>query len=146
MRVARRSALTLLLALTACGPSIATKSVAVVVEPGANNSSPVPVELVVVYDPEILPLLLEMTARQWFDGRAQLLLDHPTSLRTHLWEFVPGQELPMQRLPVPRDGAVAAFIYADYFTPGPHRVRIDPYSRVLLRLTADELVVAPVKK
>ncbi len=134
------------LVVTACGPSIATRALGVTVDPGANNASPVPVELVVVYDPEILPLLLEMTARQWFDGRDQLLLDHPRGVRTQLWEFVPGQEMPMRRLPLPRDGAVAAFIYADYFTPGPHRVRIDPYSRILIRLTPDEVVVEPVRK
>lgn len=144
----RRAAAAVLLGLmlTGCGPSIATRSLGVVVEPGANNQSPVPVELVVVRDPEIVPLLLEMTARQWFDGRDQLLLDHPSGLRSHLWEFVPGQELPMQPLPVPSNGAVAAFVYADYFTPGPHRVRVDPYSRLLLRLTADELVVVPVRR
>ena len=91
------------LALTSCGPSIETRSLGFVVAPDANDQSPIPVELVVVYDEEVLPLLLELTARQWFEGRQQLLLDHPRGIRSYLWELVPGQELPTMRLPVPRD-------------------------------------------
>jgi type VI secretion system protein len=132
------------LLFAACGPSISTRAVAFSVDPEVNQRSPVPVELVVVYDNEVLPILLELTARQWFLSRQQLLLDHPRAIRSQLWELVPGQQLPMQRLPVPRDGAVAAFVYADYLTAGPHRVRVDPYARILLRLTPDELIVEPI--
>lgn len=129
----------MLLVLSACGRAIETRMVGFEVAPEANDRSPVPVELVVVYDAEVLPLLLELTARQWFAARGQLLLDHPTGLRSQMWELVPGQELPMQRLPVARKGAHAAFVYADYLGPGAHRIRIDPYERVLVRLGADDL-------
>lgn len=130
--------------LGGCGPSIETKTLGFEVAPDANDRTPVPVELVVVYDEEVLPLLLELTARQWFEGREQLLLDHPRGVRSYLWELVPGQELPTMRLPMPRDGALAAVVYADYLSPGAHRVRIDPYRQVMLRLTAEELVVEQV--
>lgn len=130
--------------LTSCGPSISTRALSFQVDPEANEQSPVPVELVVIYDPEVMPALLEMTARQWFEARRQLLLDHPRGIRSHLWELVPGQELPLQRLPLPRDGAVAALVYADYRSPGPHRVRVDTFRRVRLRLTPDELVLEPI--
>ena len=141
----RSSLCTLIVAvlLTGCGPTIETRALGFRVDPEANDRSPVPVELVVAYDPEIVPTLLEMTARQWFERKNQLLLDHPAGLRTHLWELVPGQVIPMEGLPVPRKGAVAAFVYADYRAPGPHRVRVDPFRRPLLRLTPVELVLEP---
>ncbi|MEX2570225.1 MAG: hypothetical protein WD737_02900 [Gemmatimonadota bacterium] len=141
MRASLVAGLTLLLAVGACGPAIETRALGFSVDADANDRSPVPIELVVAYDPEVVPLLLELTARQWFERRSQLLLDHPTALRSELWELVPGQELPIERLPLPRDDAHAAVIYADYLTPGAHRIRIDPYRRVLVRVTREELVV-----
>lgn len=131
--------------LSACGPSISTKRVGFSVAREANDRSPVPVELVVVYDVEVLPVLLELSAREWFAARGQMLLDHPRAVRTQLWELVPGQEVPLQQLPVPRKGAIAAFVYADYLMPGPHRIRIDPYARALIHLTEESMVLAPAR-
>ncbi len=131
--------LLLLVLLTGCGRSIATRALGFTVTPDANDHTPVPVELVVAYDPELVPALLELTARQWFESRQQLLRDYPRGLRAHLWELVPGQNLPSEALPLERRGAAAAFVYADFRAPGAHRIRVDPYDRVVLRLTRDSV-------
>lgn len=139
--ISHASVILLILLLVGCGRSIATRSLGFTVAPDANDHAPVPVELVVVYDGALVPQLLELSAREWFQGRQQLLRDHPRGLRAHLWELVPGQDLPMQELPLDRSGAAAAFVYADYRTPGAHRIRVDSYARVRLRLTAEEVQV-----
>lgn len=138
---AHATVILLILMLVGCGSSISTRSLGFTVAPDANDHAPVPVELVVVYDGTLVPQLLELSAREWFDGRQQLLRDHPRGVRTYLWELVPGQNFPMQALPLDRSGAAAAFVYADYRSPGAHRIRIDSYSKVRLQLTADEVLV-----
>ena len=91
--------------------------------PDANRNSAIAVEVVVSYQKELIPQLLELDARKWFAARAQLLRDHPESLVVQRWEWVPGQEIPNQRVAL-RPKAKAAFIYASYVTPGDHRVQL----------------------
>lgn len=116
---------------------------AVYAAPEANNTSPVPVELVVAYDDELVKVLGAMTARDWFRQRAQLRQDNPRGLRTLAWEFVPGQSVPLQPLPVRRKKARGAFVFADFYAPGDHRVRVDPFKRILLTLREDGFSVDP---
>ncbi|HEX8272503.1 MAG TPA: hypothetical protein VF615_07595 [Longimicrobiaceae bacterium] len=120
-----------------------TGSMAVYVAPEANNTSPVPVELVVAYDDELVKVLAGMTARDWFRQRAQLRQDNPRGMRTLAWEFVPGQSVPLQPLRVPRKKAKGAFVFADFYAPGDHRVRVDPFKRILLTLREDGFSVDP---
>ena len=143
-RIAPALCAALLLAGAAgCRPAVKTGSMAVYVSPEANNTSPVPVELVVAYDDELVKVLSEMTARDWFRQRAQLRQDNPRGLRTLAWEFVPGQSVPLQPLEVKRRKARGAFVFADFYAPGDHRVRVDPFKRILLTLREDGFSVDP---
>jgi type VI secretion system protein len=117
-----------------CGPAVKTHAYAVYAEPRANDTSPVPVEFVVAYDDELVKVLSGLTARDWYRQRAQLRQDNPRGLHTVAREFVPGQSVPLQSLHYSRRGAKGAFVFADYYTPGEHRVRVDPFRRILLRL------------
>src|SRR3954464_5874052 len=71
-------------------------AVRVEADPGINQDSPVPVELVIVYDKDLLAQLAGMTARDWFQKREQTRKDHPgdDELVSMSWEVVPGQSLP----------------------------------------------------
>ncbi|HEV2145808.1 MAG TPA: hypothetical protein VGR37_00170 [Longimicrobiaceae bacterium] len=122
------------LAAGGCRSAVKTSGYAVYADPRANDASPVPVELVVAYDEELVKVLAGLTARDWYRQRAQLRQDNPRGLQTVAWEFVPGQSVPLQPLRYPRKRAKGAFLFADYYTPGDHRVRVDPFRRILLRL------------
>ena len=107
------------------------------VSPDANRNSPIAVELVIVYNGKLLDELLKMPAGDWFRKREQFLRDYPDGVDSWRWEWIPGQEVAELELPV-RVGAKAGVVFADYATPGEHRLRIDPHQPVRLTLrTAD---------
>lgn len=126
-----------------CRAPVKTGAVAVYVSPAANDASPVPVEMVVAYDDEMVKVLSGMTARDWFRQRTQLRQDNPRGLESVSWEFVPGQSVPLRSVPVARRKAKGAFVFADYYAPGDHRVRVDPFRRILITLREDGFSVDP---
>lgn len=132
-----------LLLAAGCGSPVRTRAFAVQVAPEANDRSPVPVALVVVYDPSLLETVAALTARDWFRQREQLARDFPGGFTALSWEFVPGQRVPLQPVRFRHRRARGAFVFADYAAPGDHRIRIDPYRRVTIRLLDDDLSVAP---
>lgn len=102
--------------------------------PLANLNSPIAVEFVIVRDPKLLASLLEMTSKEWFAKRAQLKSDFPKDIETVSWEFVPGQSVATRKLPLHRRKAKGLIAFANYFTAGPHRLRLDPFKHVVLQL------------
>lgn len=149
-----RLGLLLLLALaahlTACnsGPSaksrVHTKLLAIDVMPKANLDHPVPLDLVIIYDPGVFEALLKLPAKEWFDKREQYKKDFPAQLQTWEWELVPGQVVPFFKLPGNARKAVGALVFANYLSPGNHRARIDPYEGAIVRLTESEMLVLPL--
>lgn len=111
----------------------------------ANQDAPVPVSFVAVKDPKFFGKVLELSAKQWFEQREQLRRDDPTGqLFTEWeWEHVPGYAPPPVVIEV--DGnAIGAVIFANYRSPGDHRIRVGPQRRLRIELGDDDLVVRPL--
>lgn len=147
-----------LLLLTACpkvkvpkkipGTSGESKlDVKVHVSPKANNNNPVAVDLVLVSDKKLLQELMKMSASEWFEKRRQVELDHPkeTELAAGRWEWVPGQEVKLDRVRVKFE-VVGGVIFANYFNAGTHRAPIDPRKGILITLGEDNLCVQSLKE
>ena|SRR6476661_2636130 len=111
-------------------------------DPKINQDSPVPVELVVVYDKDLLAKLAGMTARDWFQNREQTRKDHPgeDDFVSIAWEIVPGQSMPPQTLSF-ASGARGGLVFADYFSDGAHRARVDPHQNLRIHLQAEDVAV-----
>jgi type VI secretion system protein len=92
---------------------------------GANQNSPVAVDVVMVFDDEMMARLADLPAAKWFGARADLQKTFPQSVAYRSWELVPGQTLrvPGSNFAGPR--VVGVFIYANYATPGAHRIRVE---------------------
>jgi type VI secretion system protein len=108
--------------------------------PGANQDSPVRVDLVVVRDEPLAKEVAKLKASEWFAKKGQLILDNPHMLEVTSLEPVPGQALPWRRLRT-RGNGQAAFVFADYPSKGDHRVRVDPYRWISIRLAPDSMAV-----
>lgn len=131
--------------LVACSKVIVTtKIVSFEVTPQANQNAPIALDLVVIYDDKLVAQVLKLPAKEWFDKRAQLKLDHPAVLYTWQWELVPGQLVPFFTLPADSKRAKAVVIFANYQTPGTHRVRLDPFEGIIVRMLENEFVVLPL--
>jgi type VI secretion system protein len=142
-----RAAAVALVAALGCSttPSRVRFLIEPVITPRANLNSPVPLTIVAVTDKKLLEKVLTMTAKQWFDQREQLRRDYPggDAFVEWEWEFVPGQAPPLAVIEV--DGhASGAIIFANYRTPGDHRLRIGPQRRLRIELGDDDVAVTPL--
>ncbi|HET6978775.1 MAG TPA: hypothetical protein VFI24_20755 [Pyrinomonadaceae bacterium] len=117
------------------------------VSPKANNNNPVAVDLVLVKDKKLLTELMKMSASEWFEKRHQMELDYPkeSDLNAGRWEWVPGQQVQVDRVPVNMD-VVGGVVFANYFNAGSHRARFDPRKGILITLGDDNLCVQSLKE
>ncbi len=137
---------------SACGVAARTKSLfgadlqmSVEVSSRLNDAAPVAVDVVVVYQRELLDRLVALSAREWMEQRAQLQRDHKKDLQVWSWEWIPGQEVGRQTLSFSA-GAAGGLVFADYDTPGAHRERIDPHQHFHLVLGDSSFAIAPLKQ
>jgi type VI secretion system protein len=117
------------------------------ISPAANKNNPIAVDLVLVRDKKLLKELMKMSAKDWFEQRHQVQLDYPkeTDLVAGSWEWVPGQAVILDRLPVPLE-IVGGVVFANYSTDGPHRAAINPRKDILLTLGEKDLCVQLAKE
>jgi hypothetical protein len=111
-------------------------------DPKINQESPVPVELVIVYDKDLVEKLAGVKAHDWFLAREQFRKDHPGDgdYVSLFWEVVPGQSLPAAALSF-ASGARGGFVFADYLADGAHRARVDPHQSLRIHLLAEDVAV-----
>lgn len=139
--------------LLGCGLGVRTRAVfggkvdlTTKISATANQNTPVAVDLLLVYDKDLLKDLLKTPAKAWFERREQMKHDYPpgTAFDIWQWEWVPGQRVPPQSLPL-KARAQAVIIYANYLAPGEHRARVDPHADLVLQLLEKNFTVEPVK-
>ncbi|MCP4702445.1 MAG: type VI secretion protein [Gammaproteobacteria bacterium] len=145
----RWAGILLVLALAGCSvlgePQVVfTKVLTFKVDKNANQNNPIAMDLVVIHDKKLLAQVIKLSAREWFEQRSQLKLDYPSVLYTWEWEIVPGQNLSFYKLPENSEDAQAILVFANYQAPGPHRVRLDPYEAVVLRLLEKKFLAEPL--
>ncbi len=143
----------ILATLTSCGMKIRTRAflggrlhVKVEISEKANQNSPIPVDLIVVYDEKLMDQLLKMSSKEWFEQREQIKRDYieGTGLDYWGWEWVPGQRIPVQELPL-KPKAKGGLVFADYLVPGAHRSRVDPFKDITIRLLENNFLVESEK-
>ena len=129
------------------GPKESKIEVSVRVAPNANGGNPVALDLLLVSDKELLKELQKLSAADWFEKRAQIILDHPKEgeLSVRRWEWVPGQVVELDDVRVAPE-VRAAVVYANYFSPGEHRAVLDPHRDVRLTLGESKLEVFQPKR
>ena len=127
----------LILIIMSCGAcGIAAKTRAAIkgdvkmyvdISPKVNTDNPLPVDVVWVYNEDLLNELLKLTSKSWFEKKEQYRRDFPSNsgFEVWSWEWTPGQKVPMQEIPT-RTNAKGGIIFAHYLIDGDHRARIDP--------------------
>jgi type VI secretion system protein len=88
----------------------------------ANGDSVVPFDVVVVRNKALQKTISQMDAATWFGpkGRCNFRGGPKAKVEFHSWEFVPGQTFRID-IEAPADTR-AVLGFADYSTPGDHRV------------------------
>lgn len=121
-----------------------------------NQNSPVALDVVLVYDENLLKELQKLTAKEWFEKRDQMSRDNPKGVAFDVWEWevVPGHNVPPKTLYVPvktmliypKAKIKAGVVFANYATPGAHRAGLTPEDEdVVIYLLEKEFKVEPLK-
>ena len=112
------------------------------VSESANQNHPVQLDLLLVYKKKLGKKLLKLSAKEWFAKRDQFKRDYPDRKRfdSWEWEWVPGQQVVEQKLPL-RGRAKLGIIFANYLSPGDHRVRIHPRKSIVIDLDEQDFTV-----
>ena len=97
----------------------------VVAAEGANLNTAVALDLVFVRDDATLALLSAMPASKWFASRTDLAKTFPEGLSYRSMEVAPGQTFKLGANAFGPSRVVAVLMFADYLTPGEHRMRVD---------------------
>ena len=97
----------------------------VTVVPGANEDTPIALDLLLVYDPKVLDDLLKMPATAWFAKKQQFLKDHERDVAVTGWEWAPGQVVAPLSIAY-KPGVRKVVLFADYVTEGDHRAVVPP--------------------
>ena len=105
-------------------PELSMNSVSIYAELDANENSATAVDLVLVYNQDLIHTLSQLSASKYFETSKQLLLDNPGLLDIWHWELVPGQIVEKFKPFQPKGEAFAAFVFANYLTPGAHRLKV----------------------
>lgn len=115
-------------------------SLEVTISPAANENSPVAVDVLLIKDKTLLKTIQGMTAGEWFSRKAQMRPRMPKALEMQQWEWVPGQQIRIEPLPVGSD-VKGVVLFAKYATPGPHIALIPSRGRVCVSLNEQDLSI-----
>lgn len=121
-------------------PELSVSDVTIYAEPDANLNSAIAVDVVLVYDNELLGSISKMPASKYFEASNQLRLDNPSLLDVWRWELVPGQVVSRFPLDSDKGDAFGGIVFANYLTPGDHRVKIPPSGEVKILLKKNDLM------
>lgn len=91
----------------------------------ANLNSPVALDVVLLKDEASLNLLTTLPATKWFASRGELEKTFPQVISYKSFEVVPGQTLRVAATEFGSARVAGVLMYADYLTPGEHRIRVD---------------------
>jgi type VI secretion system protein len=118
---------------------------AVTVKRESNANSPIAFDLVEVNDKDLAKQLSQMTAADWFQKRQQIRRDFPkeSSISVKEWEWVPGQVVREISMPLTRSPRLL-IAFANYSSPGPHRVKLDPRAPVLITFDRNDFELSPL--
>jgi|JI10StandDraft_1071094.scaffolds.fasta_scaffold09505_3 type VI secretion system protein len=128
--------------LVGCGGGPTHLRVTLEAEQGANEDSPIPVTVLVIYQETAFSDLSRLTASEWFEQAEQRKRDNPegASFDIITREILPGQRIDEQVIELTGEDA-QGLVYAGYNTPGSHRARFNPRKRILVVLGVDDVTV-----
>lgn len=123
------------------GASIDLESITIQASPLANNSKPVTLDILFVYEEPALRRLQGYTAEGWFVVKQTDLIDWGDSAEWTTLNISPGEQVTLSDFSSLKNKPLALTFFADYRTPGLHRYFVVGGSRFLVQLEERGYVV-----
>ena len=129
------------------GVKLSWDQVALHIDPAANRDFPVAVDIVLVMDESLARKVSGLKASEWFAARDGLRKLHPGELEIESAELAPGEMLTLPGKRFDGKRVFAAFAFADYFSNGEHRARLDSFKgKIILEFGATDFSVSASEK
>ncbi|MBT7733164.1 MAG: hypothetical protein HN701_15755 [Rhodospirillaceae bacterium] len=139
-----------LFAVSSCGifpkmiADIETDVISISAVSDANGGYPIAVDIVVLNDSALVQAVQGMSAKNWFQGKEQFILDHREASTVILREVVPGKTAPKIELERSvRVNALSVFAFANYINEGSHRLTLGNIEQPQIVLEKTTLRLAP---
>ena len=107
------------------GVKLAWDGVTILAANDANLNSPVALDVVILKDEASLTMLTSLPAAKWFATRGEMEKTFPQAISYKSFEVAPGQTLRIAATEFGTARVAGVVMYADYLTPGEHRIRVD---------------------
>jgi type VI secretion system protein len=129
------------------GDHLAWDHLSFLVDESANNNSPLPVELVLVMEPELMSIVAGLSAEQWFAQRKGLLQTSPSGLIVQGIELVPGKSLRIDRTDLSKKRVLGAFLFMNFLSTADHRLTLNPKaSAVIVQIGPTDSTLTPISR
>ena len=83
------------------------------------------VDIVLIFNEGLVTKVSELTSSDWFKSKNYILKTFPQDLAVKSWELAPGDSLQIPSSFFGTERVFSVMAFADYFSDGEHRVRID---------------------
>lgn len=115
-------------------PDVKLETISILLDADANENSATSVDLLMVYDKALLKSLTSMNSKKYYANLNQIKRDYPELVDIFHWELTPGQAINDYPITMRSDTPFGAVMYADYFSPGDHRIRVGTEENIHVQL------------
>ena len=130
------------------GEKLRWDKVSIGVSQQANKNSPVAVDIVMIFDESLVPKIFQIPAGEWFNSKKSMFINtFPKEISVKSWELAPGDLLQVPSSFFGEERIFAVVAFADYFSDGDHRIRIDELAGgVVLEFGVDDFSAYSIGK
>lgn len=107
------------------GTRLDWSNVTLVAPSGANQNTPIAVDVVLLRDEAPQAVVAALSAPKWFASRTDLAKSFPEGLTYRSLEIAPGQTLKLPGSSFGSPRVVGVLLFADYLAPGEHRLKVE---------------------
>jgi type VI secretion system protein len=122
-------------------PEVNLTTVNISLDKDANRDSATAIDVLMIYDRDLTRAILKMRAKDYFASSQQIRRDYPDMVDVIHYELTPGQAIRGVVLPLRSTAPFAALVFADYATPGTHRIRVGTYPEINVRLRRNDFCI-----
>ena len=108
----------------------------------ANMGSPVVVDIVSAYDGQLVKVLESIPASEWFSSKNKYIDQFKGKIFVISREIAPGNQIQLKYTTETEEKPIATFIFASYDSPGEHRLKVEKFKPLIIKLQESAYVVS----
>ena len=111
-------------------------------ESKANMGTPVALDIVSAYDRQLVEALDSIDASDWFASKSKYIDQFEGKIFVMGREIAAGNQVQIEYTTEIDAKPISTFIFAAYRSPGEHRVKVEGFEPLIIKLEENEIVVS----